>query len=57
MLLSHQTIQSIKCQSTRIKELIREYEEFYENWLNKIKDLDNDANGHVTSSLPQPQMV
>ena len=57
MLLSHQTIQTIKCQSARIKELIREYEEFYESWLNKIRELDNDVNGHVSKAIPQPQMV
>lgn len=57
MLLSNQTIQNIKCKSARIKELIREYEQFYENWLLKIKDLDKETNGHVSSAVPQPHMV
>ena len=57
MLLSHKTVQSIKCQSARIKDLIREYEEFYEKWLEKIRSLDNEVNGHVTTTKPQPQMV
>lgn len=51
MLLSHQTIQSIKYKSARIKELIREYEEFYEAWLQRVRAVEHDENG-VT-----PQMV
>ena len=51
MLLNSQTIQSIKHRSTRIKELIKEYEEFYEAWLQRVHVVEHGENG-VT-----PQMV
>jgi len=51
MFLSHQTIQSIKYKSVRIKELIREYEEFYEAWLQRVHAVEHEENG-IT-----PQMV
>ncbi|KAM7434966.1 hypothetical protein ABFA07_015015 [Porites harrisoni] len=51
MLLSHQTIQSIKYKSTKIKELIREYEEFYDEWLQRVRAVEHNENG-IT-----PQMV
>lgn len=51
MFLSHQTIQSIKYKSTKIKELIREYEEYYEAWLQRVRTVEHEGNG-VT-----PQMV
>lgn len=51
MLLSHQTIQSIKCKSAKIKKLIQEYEEFYDAWLQRVRAIDQDENG-IT-----PQMV
>ena len=51
MFLSHQTIQSIKYKSTKIKELIREYEEYYDDWLQRVRSVEHEGNG-VT-----PQMV
>jgi len=51
MFLSHQTIQNIKYKSTKIKELIREYEEYYEAWLQRVRTVEHEGNG-VT-----PQMV
>ncbi|KAK3735597.1 hypothetical protein QZH41_013716, partial [Actinostola sp. cb2023] len=51
MMLNHQTIQAIKDKSIRIKELIKEYEEFYETWLTKVKDVERDNNGHVTPDM------
>lgn len=51
MFLSHQTIQSIKYKSAKIKELIREYEEYYEAWLQRVRSVEHEGNG-VT-----PQMV
>lgn len=51
MFLSHQTIQSIKYKSAKIKELIREYEEYYEAWLERVRSVEHEGNG-VT-----PQMV
>ena len=51
MLLSHQTIQSIKHKSAKIKELIREYEEYYDTWLQRVRAVEHDENG-IT-----PQMV
>jgi len=51
MMLNHQTIQAIKDKSIRIKELIKEYEEFYEEWLKKVKDIERDDNGHVTPDM------
>ena len=51
MFLSHQTIQSIKYKSAKIKELIREYEEYYEAWLQRVRSIEHEENG-VT-----PQMV
>lgn len=51
MLLSHQTIQSIKYKSAKIKELIREYEEFYDEWLQRVRAVEHNENG-IT-----PQMV
>ena len=49
--LSHQTIQNIKSKSERIKELIREYEEFYDGWLQRARAVERDENGAT------PQMV
>lgn len=49
--LSHQTIQNIKYKSERIKELIREYEEFYDGWLQRVRAVEHDGNGAT------PQMV
>lgn len=49
--LSHQTIQNIKYKSERIKELIREYEEFYDGWLQRVRAVERDGNGAT------PQMV
>lgn len=51
MLLSHQTIQSIKYKSAKVKELIREYEEFYDEWLQRVHAVEHNENG-IT-----PQMV
>ena len=51
MLLSHQTIQGIKYKSAKIKELIREYEEFYDEWLQRVRAVGHNENG-IT-----PQMV
>ena len=51
MFLSHQTIQTIKYKSAKIKELIREYEEYYEAWLQRVRSVEHEGNG-VT-----PQMV
>ena len=43
--MSHQTIQNIKYKSERIKELIREYEEFYDGWLQRVRAVEHDGNG------------
>lgn len=51
MMLNHQTIQAIKDKSLRIKELIKEYEEFYEKWLVKVRDVERDDNGHITPNM------
>ena len=51
MMLNHQTIQAIKDKSLRIKELIKEYEEFYEKWLSKVRDVEHDDNGHITPNM------
>ena len=51
MFLSHQTIQNITYKSAKIKELIREYEEYYEAWLQRVRSVEHEGNG-VT-----PQMV
>lgn len=51
MFLSHQTIQSIKYKSAKIKQLIQEYEEYYEAWLQRVRSVEHEENG-VT-----PQMV
>ncbi|XP_031556522.1 uncharacterized protein LOC116293260 [Actinia tenebrosa] len=51
MMLNHQTIQAIKDKSIRIKELIKEYEEFYEKWLTKVRDVERDDNGHITPNM------
>lgn len=51
MLLSHQTIQSIKFKSEKIKELIREYEEFYDGWLQRVRAIEHNENGAT------PEMV
>ena len=51
MFLSHQTVQTIKYKSAKIKELIREYEEYYDAWLQRVRSVEHEGNG-IT-----PQMV
>ncbi|EDO38832.1 predicted protein [Nematostella vectensis] len=45
MLLNNQTIQAIKTKSAKIRELIQEYEAFYEEWLTKVREVESNENG------------
>ena len=50
MLLGQQTIHNIQQKFLHIKQLVQEYDEFYEAWLKKVRAVETDENGHV---MPQ----
>ena len=44
-----QKIDQIKARSLRIKHLIKEYEEFYEKWLRKLKAVEQDEDLNIAN--------